>query len=153
MPGLIWPAALECRVPSLPRPRKQASENGKGRRADESARAVTGAGQNPRNSDRKVANSPTPARMHSSSSHAARTANEAAECIPKARPHRTSPCCLRCALPSCSPGEYLLTWLGLIGVAVKAGGDMGRLIFTPGTGFSTFLIDLLTWPLRKNTEV
>jgi hypothetical protein len=56
-----------------------------------------------RNSERKVTNSAGPAHVHPF--HAAHEAAGAAACISTTRPHRAGPCGLRCALPSCSPGE------------------------------------------------
>ena len=51
----------------------------------------------------EVATSAAPAHVHPP--HAAQNAAGAAACIPTTRPHRAGPCGLRCALPSCSPGE------------------------------------------------
>jgi hypothetical protein len=93
-------------VLSLPKSRKQASENGKDcrvRKRTHKSEART------RNLERKVANSAAPAHVHSS--HAAHKAPGAAACIATIRPHRAGLCGLRCALPtlpSRSPGGVTL---------------------------------------------
>jgi hypothetical protein len=101
-PGVIPPLDLArgAGVPGLLKSRKQASENGKDCRM---RKRTTRARQEPAIQREKVANSA--ARAHVHSSHAAHKAAGAAACIPATCPHRATPCGLRCALPSCSPGE------------------------------------------------
>jgi hypothetical protein len=65
---------------------------------------TTRARQEPAIQREKVANSAAPAHIHPP--HAAHKAAGAAACIPTTRPHRAGPCGLRCALRSCSPGNY-----------------------------------------------
>ena len=64
---------------------------------------TTRARQEPEIQREKVPNNAAPAHVHSS--HAAHKAAGAAACITRTHSHRAGPCGLRCALPSCSPGD------------------------------------------------